>query len=101
MKTLFSHQQEASREFWTGVLGNLKPVQTHGRRHGQGRTVRDFEILMVKISVYLSDPYLTAEWQCLPLSRVWSLDRLGSKQAGSISRKPSRATTCQRTGRAK
>lgn len=43
---------------------------------------------------------LTAEWQCRP-SRVWSLDRLGSKQAGSISRKPSRATTCQRTGRAK
>lgn len=63
-------------------------------RHGQGRTVRDFEILMVKVTVYLADPYLAAEWKCPPLSRVRSLDRLGSKQAGSISRKLSRATIC-------
>lgn len=35
IKTLFNNWQEASREFWTGLLGNLKPAQTHGRRQVQ------------------------------------------------------------------
>ena len=37
MKTLFSRRQEASREFWTDVLGNLKPAQTHGRKTRAGQ----------------------------------------------------------------
>lgn len=35
MKTLFNHWQEASRRFWTGMLGNLKPAQRRGRRQRQ------------------------------------------------------------------
>ena len=81
MKTLFSHRQEASREFWTGVLGNLKPAQTHGRKtragqdstwlwdtHGQGLCVFGWP--------------LPGSWVELPTPQQSTESRQTRKQAG-------------------